>query len=610
MSFESSPRRAVSGMPASAGSRSWNEWTQQLHAYVAWVNSQLRKKPDTKEVKDLRRELQDGTVLVELIEIVANEKIPGAHLKPSNSLEMKENVERVLQFMRSRKIKMHQIRSTDIVEGNMKSIMRLILALAAHFKPSSVKQSSQAKCSRTLGIAQEAASTLASIRQDAESIKRKMHRPPSLRETDKPSTSRKLGYPREDRLADSPSLDLTSSKSSLKKVSSKSSLDSESEDDVIIRCGSLLEDVQESQTVLIDETKVARNLLINLQNVLLNGEENLDEPLEISENSTHEQLVIYQARLQQTEEQCHKLKEELSRSKQECMQLQGMKQGLHQRLSEQQQEILEMKASKVRADMADNDEDEESLRDELTEKTTMLNRMHTELERREKTIAHVESELAAQASHSNEIVKSLEAQVKDLQEKLAEKQRKLEKLSDTSSTCTSLSGDSGSLSEKLTSKVEITASAELASAQAALEALKKGQPHNHPHLISLESALVSMAAHLKEANKLQSKPTAEVKGHRVFNRATTNPRVDSTKLLCFSSKSVTPSMKTVQKKLGEITLRDFKSVFPAGNEGPRLKYEFKSLDPEFGTVKEELTGDNDILPGWEGKVIGWIEEVS
>ena len=33
---------------------------------------------------------------------------------------------------------------TDIVEGNIKSIMRLILALAAHFKPNSVKQSSAA----------------------------------------------------------------------------------------------------------------------------------------------------------------------------------------------------------------------------------------------------------------------------------------------------------------------------------------------------------------------------------------------------------------------------------------------------------------------------------
>ena len=41
-----------------------------------------------------------------------------------------------------------------------------------------------AKCTRTLGIAQEAASALASIRKDAESIKRKMHRPPSLGKAD------------------------------------------------------------------------------------------------------------------------------------------------------------------------------------------------------------------------------------------------------------------------------------------------------------------------------------------------------------------------------------------------------------------------------------------
>ena len=54
------------------------------------------------------------------------------------------------------------------------------------------------------------------------------------------------------------------------------------------------------------------------------------------------QLVIYQARMQQIEDTCTHLREELSRTKQECMQLQGMKQGLHQRLSEQQQEILQV----------------------------------------------------------------------------------------------------------------------------------------------------------------------------------------------------------------------------------------------------------------------------
>lgn len=63
-----------------------------------------------------------------------------------------------------------------------------------------------------------------------------------------------------------------------------------------------------------------------------------------------------------------------------------------------------MKAKALRADIDDNDEEEtEGLRDELTEKTTMLNRMHTELERKSKTISHLESELNAQSNHSQEV---------------------------------------------------------------------------------------------------------------------------------------------------------------------------------------------------------------
>ena len=56
-----------------------------------------------------------------------------------------------------------------------------------------------------------------------------------------------------------------------------------------------------------------------------------------------------------------------------------------------------MKAAALRADIqddrGDDDEESETLRDELTEKTTMLNRMHTELERKNKTISHLESEI-------------------------------------------------------------------------------------------------------------------------------------------------------------------------------------------------------------------------
>ena len=55
----------------------------------------------------------------------------------------------------------------------------------------------------------------------------------------------------------------------------------------------LLDDVQESQSVLIEETKQAHTLLIELQNVLLNGQENTapDDSIHVTENATNYEQV-------------------------------------------------------------------------------------------------------------------------------------------------------------------------------------------------------------------------------------------------------------------------------------------------------------------------------
>merc|ERR1719266_2764723 len=124
---------------AMSGSVSWLEWTQQLQAYIAWVNSQLRKRADLKPVQDLRSDLQSGEVLAQLIEIISGEQIAGIVYQPESLQGMRENLERVLQFMASKKIRMHAITSKEVLEGNLKAVMRLILALAAHYKPQSVK---------------------------------------------------------------------------------------------------------------------------------------------------------------------------------------------------------------------------------------------------------------------------------------------------------------------------------------------------------------------------------------------------------------------------------------------------------------------------------------
>ncbi|TRY77851.1 hypothetical protein TCAL_06147 [Tigriopus californicus] len=122
-----------------SGSVSWLEWTQQLQAYIAWVNSQLRKRPDLKPVQDLRTDLQTGEVLAQLIEIISGERIVGIEYNPESLQGMRENLERILQFMAHKRIRMHQISSKEILEGNLKAVMRLILALAAHYKPQSVR---------------------------------------------------------------------------------------------------------------------------------------------------------------------------------------------------------------------------------------------------------------------------------------------------------------------------------------------------------------------------------------------------------------------------------------------------------------------------------------
>ena len=64
------PASNLESSRAMAGSVSWLEWTQQLQAYIAWVNSQLRKRPGLDAVQDLRTDLQSGETLAQLIEII------------------------------------------------------------------------------------------------------------------------------------------------------------------------------------------------------------------------------------------------------------------------------------------------------------------------------------------------------------------------------------------------------------------------------------------------------------------------------------------------------------------------------------------------------------
>ena len=42
----------------------------QIHAYINWVNAQLKKKPGRQAISDLTNDMKDGTAFADLIEVV------------------------------------------------------------------------------------------------------------------------------------------------------------------------------------------------------------------------------------------------------------------------------------------------------------------------------------------------------------------------------------------------------------------------------------------------------------------------------------------------------------------------------------------------------------
>lgn len=166
---------------------------------------------------------------------------------------------------------------------------------------------------------------------------------------------------------------------------------------------------------------------------------------------------------------------------------------------------------------------------------------------------------------------------------------------------------------------------ELQVARDALQSLRKGFRRNDSHHHTIDTleqsiALLMERLHFAEMEKvvtesihkqLSSVPYGSIKRYKqalpsnnlssVWN-SQNYPKL--TKVIYFTDKTITPYLTSIPKRLGEITLKDFKQLVdqPANN-----RFHFKALDPEYGMVKEEVLQDDDILPGWEDKIIAWVE---
>ncbi|CAM9217402.1 unnamed protein product [Lampetra planeri] len=609
---------------------------QQLAAYVSWVNSQLKRTPGLKPITDLRYDLQDGVVLIQLIEIVSGEVLSGVYATPQNKEESRRNVEQVLQFISSRHIRMPHISARDIVEGNLKSVMRVILALAAHFKPSanhriasgsvrSLKRGSSSHTSlSTVALVQGAAAALVSARLDAAqpASATRIHGGLGL-DREKSVCVRALveqyerGTPdeQENTLPDSISMvsPLPSPRPPSSGHSGKHREEHQQQDSRVESSHGLVESAWEDSVgeTLEKEVQETRKMVSALQALLLDGslpEDEQDVSLTLEQGNPEQRLVVIRSRLDQSMEEARDLRRELLRCKQEMRNLQAVKDAQQQRISTQEASILHLKQELIRAGITKDEVNNRNT--ELQWKLEECNRLwgdcKKEIGQKDRVVQQLKQKLEESQRQQSELGTELEHKNNLLQELM---NRDLQQIP----TCIENNGYCYSENPA----PPMSSAEEVQLLQDALRSLRNNfRDHDPQHhtLDTLEQGIVSLIdrLHVLHTHRGRGKSPRRKGQNTNWFRAqiskvcqSNNISASSTKILYFTGKSSTPSMINIPKRLGEVTLKDVKAA--VDREGD-YRYHFKALDPEFGTVKEELFLDGAIVPGWEGKIVAWVEE--
>ncbi|XP_030010599.1 dixin isoform X1 [Sphaeramia orbicularis] len=610
---------------------------QQLAAYVSWVNAQLKRKSGLTPITDLRHDLQDGVVLTQLIEIVAGEVLEGVYVTPQNKEESRKNVEQVLQFISSRHIRMPHISARDIVDGNLKSVMRIILALAAHFKPSAnhraasrggrglTRGAASHNPLSTVALAQGAAAALASARHDASQPARstRIHSGWDL-DGEKSICVRALveqyerGAPEEQDSVQPNSLSSVSPLSSPRPAPSSHSERQQDDhqnhdstgESTHVRAETTWED--SVSEILEKEVEETRKMVSALQALLLNGslpEDEQDVSLTLEPGNADQQVVVIRSRLDQSMEEARELKRELLRCKQEMRNLQGVKEAQQQRLCTQEASILQMKQELLRASMTKDELNNQNA--ELQWKLEECNRQWGECK-----FLLIQKDIA----QKDRLLQQLKQKLEESQKQQSELQRELEHKNtvlqdlmnrDLQQIPTENNGYSysGSPTSSQADEVQLLRD----SLRSLRNNFRDHDPQHHT-LDTLEQGIASLIDRLHVVHSYRGRgKSPRRKGPLSDSDSWPSTKVckphgsssASTKFLYFTGKSPTPSMINIPKRLGEVTLKDVKA---AVDRGGNYRYHFKALDPEFGTVKEEVFLDGAVVPGWEGKIVAWVEE--
>ncbi|XP_075699878.1 nesprin-2 isoform X2 [Rhinoderma darwinii] len=103
----------------------------QKRTFSNWINSQLSKHPQSCVVEDLFVDIQNGHILLNLLEVLSGEDL--LREKGKNIFQARSNIESALNFLGKRSIKLINIHVEDIISGKPSIVLGLIWQIILHF---------------------------------------------------------------------------------------------------------------------------------------------------------------------------------------------------------------------------------------------------------------------------------------------------------------------------------------------------------------------------------------------------------------------------------------------------------------------------------------------
>ncbi|KAL9940380.1 hypothetical protein V8E36_001085 [Tilletia maclaganii] len=109
------------------------EWEEiQAKTFTKWLNTKLESRRIA-PMSSLATDLSDGVKLLQLMEIMGDVSLGKYYKTPRMRVQMAENVNKALEFIKSRGVVLTNVGAEDIIDGNLKLILGLIWTLILRF---------------------------------------------------------------------------------------------------------------------------------------------------------------------------------------------------------------------------------------------------------------------------------------------------------------------------------------------------------------------------------------------------------------------------------------------------------------------------------------------